>query len=230
MEGSLVAYKVFTNGSVLQASEINDNLMRQSVMVFSNAAARTAAITSPIEGMLTWLEDANRYETYNGSSWVPSFGMNLITSQTIGTAVSSITVSNVFSSVYDNYIISMSDVASSVSNAGISLRLGSNALNYNFGLHYVGYTSGTGTVSGVSATSLNYAAGTAGGSVFMNLLVNQPFLARNTFFSAPFMDTSAGGIISGILRDTSSYTDFTLTIGAGNVTGGRINVYGLKKA
>jgi hypothetical protein len=65
-----MAYKVFTNGSVLNASEINDNLMRQSVMVFSNAAARTAAITSPVEGMLTWLEDVERYETFT-TSWVP---------------------------------------------------------------------------------------------------------------------------------------------------------------
>lgn len=70
MEGSLVAYKVFTNGSVLNASEINNNLMNQSVMVFSNSAARTAAITSPLEGMLTWLQDVNRYENYNGSAWV----------------------------------------------------------------------------------------------------------------------------------------------------------------
>jgi hypothetical protein len=64
-----VAYKVFTNGSVLNASEINDNLMNQSVMVFSNSAARTAAITSPVEGMLTWLEDVNRYEVYT-TTWV----------------------------------------------------------------------------------------------------------------------------------------------------------------
>ena len=65
-----MAYKVFTNGSVLNASEINDNLMNQSVMVFSNSTARAAALTTPLEGMLTWLEDVNRYESYNGTSWV----------------------------------------------------------------------------------------------------------------------------------------------------------------
>ena len=71
MEGSLVAYKVFTNGSVLNASEINDNLMNQSVMVFSNSAARDAALTAPVEGMLTWLQDSNKYQYRNGSSaWV----------------------------------------------------------------------------------------------------------------------------------------------------------------
>jgi hypothetical protein len=78
MEGSLVAYKVFTNGSVLNASEINDNLMNQSVMVFSNATARSAAITSPLEGMLTWLEDLNRYENYNGSAWVALGGSAIL--------------------------------------------------------------------------------------------------------------------------------------------------------
>jgi hypothetical protein len=69
MEGSLVAYKVFTNGSVLNASEINDNLMNQSVMVFSNTAARSAAITSPVEGMVTYLEDSDLVSIYESGAW-----------------------------------------------------------------------------------------------------------------------------------------------------------------
>jgi hypothetical protein len=73
MEGSLVAYKVFTNGSVLNASEINDNLMNQAVIVFSNSTARAASLTSPIEGMLTYLQDTAVYESYDGTAWV-SFG------------------------------------------------------------------------------------------------------------------------------------------------------------
>jgi hypothetical protein len=77
MEGSLVAYKVFTNGSVLNASEINDNLMNQSVMVFSNSTARSAALTSPVEGMVTYLEDTEAYENYNGTAWV-GFGNSAI--------------------------------------------------------------------------------------------------------------------------------------------------------
>jgi hypothetical protein len=45
--------------------------MNQSVMVFSNSTARAAALTAPTEGMLTWLEDVNRYEFRNGSgAWV----------------------------------------------------------------------------------------------------------------------------------------------------------------
>ena len=65
-----MAYKVFTNGSVLNASEINENLMNQAIAVFSNASARTAAITSPVEGQVTYLEDTAAYESFDGSSWV----------------------------------------------------------------------------------------------------------------------------------------------------------------
>jgi hypothetical protein len=70
MEGSLVAYKVFTNGSTLQASEVNENLMQQSVATFSNQTARDAAITSPVEGQVTYIEDSNSYQSYDGFSWV----------------------------------------------------------------------------------------------------------------------------------------------------------------
>jgi hypothetical protein len=65
-----MAYKVFSNGSVLNASDLNDFLMRQSVMVFSSSTARASAITSPTEGMMTYLEDTNRFQYYTGTAWV----------------------------------------------------------------------------------------------------------------------------------------------------------------
>jgi formylmethanofuran dehydrogenase subunit A len=64
-----MAYKVFSNGSVLNASDLNDYLMNQSVMVFSSSTARASAITSPVEGMITYLEDTNRFQFYNGTAW-----------------------------------------------------------------------------------------------------------------------------------------------------------------
>jgi len=79
MEGSLVAYKVFTNGSVLNASEVNDNLMNQAVITFTNSTARASAITSPVEGMVTYLADTDTYQFWNGSAWT-----NLVSS-TVGT-------------------------------------------------------------------------------------------------------------------------------------------------
>jgi hypothetical protein len=65
-----MSYKVFSNGNVLNASELNEFLMNQSVIAFSNATARSSAITSPVEGMITYLEDNKSYQSYDGSAWV----------------------------------------------------------------------------------------------------------------------------------------------------------------
>ncbi len=64
-----MAYKVFTNGSFLPASDLNTYLMNQSVMTFATSTARASALTAPTEGMLTWLEDSNKYQYYTGSAW-----------------------------------------------------------------------------------------------------------------------------------------------------------------
>lgn len=61
--------KNFLNGYPLPASDLNTYLMDQAVMTFADATARTSAIATPTEGMLTWLEDSNKYSYYSGSAW-----------------------------------------------------------------------------------------------------------------------------------------------------------------
>lgn len=64
-----LGYKEFTTGDVLTAADANGYLASQVVMVFANAAARTSAITSPQEGMVSYLKDTNATEYYSGSAW-----------------------------------------------------------------------------------------------------------------------------------------------------------------
>lgn len=64
-----MAYKVFSNGNALNASELNTYLMNQSVISFASTTARDAALTAPVEGQLVWLEDSNKYVYYTGSAW-----------------------------------------------------------------------------------------------------------------------------------------------------------------
>jgi len=64
-----MAYKVFSNGDALTGGELNTYLMNQSVMVFASATARTAALPSPSEGMVTYLEDANQLYLWTGATW-----------------------------------------------------------------------------------------------------------------------------------------------------------------
>lgn len=63
-------YKQFTNGSPLPASDLQNFLMDQSVMTFANATARTAALPTPKEGMITYLEDINELDIWTGAAWV----------------------------------------------------------------------------------------------------------------------------------------------------------------
>ena len=57
-------FKLFENGNVLLASEVNNLIMEQQIMVFANAAARDAAITSPSEGMFAFLKDTDKVTLY----------------------------------------------------------------------------------------------------------------------------------------------------------------------
>lgn len=63
-------FKTFENGYPLPASDLNDYLMKQSVMVFASSANRAVYLTAPIEGMLTWLQDQNKYQYYDGTTWL----------------------------------------------------------------------------------------------------------------------------------------------------------------
>jgi hypothetical protein len=63
----LAGRKTFTAGEVLQAADVNDFLMDQSVMVFAGTAARGSAIPSPTEGMVTYLADSNEVQVFDGS-------------------------------------------------------------------------------------------------------------------------------------------------------------------
>jgi len=61
-------FKLFEDGSVLLASEVQNFMMEQQIMVFADAAARDAAITSPSEGMFAFLKDTDTLTVYT-TSW-----------------------------------------------------------------------------------------------------------------------------------------------------------------
>lgn len=55
------------------AKDIVNALAQRGVMRFASASARSATLTgvaAPVEGMQTWLQDVNRLDVYDGSSWV----------------------------------------------------------------------------------------------------------------------------------------------------------------
>ena len=61
-------FKLFENGNVLLASEVNTFMMDQMIMVFADSTARDAAILSPSEGMFAFLKDTDTLTVYT-TSW-----------------------------------------------------------------------------------------------------------------------------------------------------------------
>jgi hypothetical protein len=79
-------YKLFATGDVLTAAQVNTYLNEQTVMVFADSAARTSALSGVLaEGMMSYLQDTNAVEVYDGSSWVSVGSTGDITGITTGT-------------------------------------------------------------------------------------------------------------------------------------------------
>jgi hypothetical protein len=62
-------YTTIVTGTTITTSWANANVRDQGVTPFANTAARAAAITAPIEGMVTHLNDVNTLGVYSGAAW-----------------------------------------------------------------------------------------------------------------------------------------------------------------
>lgn len=65
----MAGYRTWTPGEVIRADDVQDYLQDQAVMVFASDAVRATAVIVPTEGMLSWVEDDNKYQYYDGVSW-----------------------------------------------------------------------------------------------------------------------------------------------------------------
>ena len=156
----------------------------------------------------------------------------LISSTTIGSAVTSVVVSNAFSATYDNYKILVSGGAASTS-TDIDLKLGASATGYYYGRSAIVYSSGS--QSNFNGNNVSLWSGGCGKGETTGLhltcdLLN-PFLAKNTIVASYFIDgKTAGfaGFYAGFHNSAVSYSDLTVTVSTGTMTGGTIKVYGYK--
>jgi hypothetical protein len=113
-----LGYKEFSTGDVLTAADANGYLASQVVMVFASAAARTSAITSPEEGMVSYLKDTNSTEYYSGSAWVAigaagGGGLTLLSTTALSGAATQITIAD---SSYKHLYVELQDFNMSTAN------------------------------------------------------------------------------------------------------------------
>ena len=81
-------FKDFAAGDILTAADVDDFLMRQTIMVFADSSARDTALTDVLaEGMFCYLNDTNAFQYYDGSAWADVSNPGDITAVTAGTAL-----------------------------------------------------------------------------------------------------------------------------------------------
>jgi hypothetical protein len=181
--------------------------------------------------------DTNRVLVWDNAAWVMIAdtdqppGLQLVKAQTVGTTVSSVTVSDAFSADYNNYKIMYSG-GTSTTGTNLSFQLQGVTTSVYFGGAFgTNFSTGAFTGAGMNAqTKWEYAGYAQGGINFMNFDLYSPFLSTRTWYSAnPVIISSVGyGAAIGECTDANSRTGFVIAPVAGTLTGGTIRVYGYR--
>jgi len=230
------AVPLYAAGQVLDAARLN--LTNSGIPVFSGTATRDAAFGGSgekvlAEGQFAYLEDSNALQFYDSAAWQAvggASGLTLISTTTVGTTVSSVTVSNVFSATYDNYkVIYSGGVAST--GVDLQLTLGATTTGYFFSLGYIpwGATS-VSAITNNNGASFGYAGGASTKFAFSNFDIFRPFASDETVITVSNANDSNAAFGGGYLNNSTSYTAFTLTPSSGTLTGGTIRVYGYQNS
>lgn len=228
----------FTTNQVLTANQMNQSA-RTGVPVFANTTDRDAAFGGSgektlAEGQLCYVENLTgvaQIQYYDGAAWLSlsAGGLALISTQTIGTGVTAVNFTNVFSSTYAAYRIMYYHTSSSSTNTAVLAQLGTGTAtttNYNSYLYTAYNPWGTSSAASQAVTTgfiLSYSDGTTNyGS--MDLVA--PNLARPTYAGGHYCTPANGGFTSGRQTDNTQFTSLHVSAATGTLTGGAISVYG----
>lgn len=160
-----------------------------------------------------------------------TIGLHLVKTQAVGNGVSSVTVSDCFTSDYDSYKITY-DNGSASTGLDIRFQLGSSSTAYYGFLIYGTYNAAT--VIGFNVNNAALFAFFGGGDAnycWAGAEVHQPYLARHTIFQSL---ANGNGVnfwsFTGRHAAATSYTSFTMSTSTGTLTGGTVRVYGYRNS
>ena len=161
-------------------------------------------------------------------------GLWLVKTQTVGSNVASVTVTNAFSSTYDNYLITINGMLSSVAGAALYFQCvtsggAANAANWKGNSIYTNTGAGGALNNGFDNNTLSTACASIDdnpSSAQFN--VNGPYLSQRTSLNYNSTDSNYMRIGSSILDNATSYTSFLIANNVGTITGGTIRVYGYR--
>jgi hypothetical protein len=154
-------------------------------------------------------------------------GLWLVKSQTIGTGVSSVTVTGAFLAAYDNYrIICSGGISSATTNVLMQL-------TSITGTNYVqtGYftTFGSTTLTGYASTATTFITGPSTATGYSWVMdIQNPFATLVKFGRTIGVSSANSYDFPFYIGNATSSSGFTLTPTTGTLTGGTIRVYGYR--
>lgn len=155
-------------------------------------------------------------------------GLVLVKSQTIGSGVSSVTVTGAFSSTFDNYRI-MINVDNSVT-AGMLMTLNNHASgNYYYSKTETSWAGVINCFGGVAQNDFAIGSTRSGNGTCISVELMNPNRAEITAYSAEsvyFLTSGYSERIQGWHNSLSQATSVTVFPSSGTMTGGTIRVYG----
>jgi hypothetical protein len=239
-------YRTFTAGEVLTASNVQNYLQDQAVMVFGGSAARSSAIGTANfeEGMISYLTDTDKVEAYNGTNWVQvgasTQGLTLINTTSFSGVTSQ--AINPFSATYDVYRLVI-NITACTADAVIYLKMRSGSTDSSTTDYQIGRATVTRTGTSGNVAQNDSSLGWNIGGVDFALPnihgfgcvidLHLPFAADDTVLNYVGHYIAADGSIigssgAGVHFVSSSFDGVNLIASAGNITGS-ISVYGYNK-
>ena len=170
------------------------------------------------------------------NTYLANSGLVYVKSQTIGTGVSSVTVSDAFSATYDSYQIVIEGTTNATAGAAMLFRCvtsggADNASNWRGNTFYIqsGVAGGL-TNDNYSSNASGQCGGFSTSAGSLAFLVQSPFASTRTQLAFTMADNNYWRTSASVLDNATSYTGFKLLANAGTFTGGTITVYGFRKA
>jgi len=204
-------FKTFGVGDVLTASDVNTYLMQQAVMNFADSGARGSAIGTATEGMVSYLQDTDAVEVYDGSAWTAVGGGGFTASTAITATDASWTVPTLADPV-----VKVTVVGGGGGGGRNVFTAGSAGVSSSF-------ASSAGT-----ATATGGAGGIAGSNTTQQSQSSKRFMSYNggqggqggsggLWYAAP---NAEGGEVVVAYFDLDGVTTANVTVGAGGASGG----------
>ncbi len=172
-------------------------------------------------------------ETLTSAS-MNAVGLWLVKTQTVGTAVTTQNVTSCFSADYDQYLITMSNITTSVNGGTINFKLMSGTTPTSSGFYgntwYV-VTASPGAFDNATITNAAYAEGLSGTTSSTNygrIEIQAPFAAQWTRVQSFGADNNYLRWHSSIHQSSTSYDGIQVLPSSGTMTGGTIRVYGYR--